>query len=134
DDRAVRAVQLVNRAAEPRVVEEIAGEYAMIDGLPERAAERHGLPIALEIPHLDQLAILPTEPSLVPGLRLPGGQVRVGPRLELHEHVVAINQRRLVVDEEVFLTEDGFARRLLLLDEGVVNDIGDHLIRALPDD
>ena len=134
NDRAIGAVQFVNRAAKARVIDEIADQHAVIDRLPDRAAKRHRLPIALEIPHLNQLAVLPTEPPLIPGLRLPCRQIGIRPRLEFHEHVVAINQRRLVVNEEVGFAEDVLARRLLLFNEGVINDVGEHLIRALPND
>src|SRR6185369_11971979 len=68
-DRSIRSIQLKHRSAESRVVEEVADQHAVIDGLPYRTAERHGLPVALEIPHLSQRAVLPTESLLVPGLR-----------------------------------------------------------------
>src|SRR5262249_34376317 len=78
-DGAIGTVQLVDRAAESGVVEDVADQRAVINRFPLRTAKWYGLPIALEIPDFNQLTVPPTESSLVPGLRFPCRQVGVGP-------------------------------------------------------
>src|SRR5262249_32557454 len=52
NDRAISPVQLEHGSSEPGIVHKISGQRAVVYRLPARAAERHGFPIALEIPDL----------------------------------------------------------------------------------
>src|SRR3989442_14106407 len=102
----------------------------MEDWFPGRAGtvERDGLPIGLKAPLLDQVAANPTELFLVPDLGLPGSNRRVCPSLEFHVNVVAVNQWRLVVNEQISIAVRG---RFLVIDEWIVDDVGKNVIKVL---
>src|SRR5205085_3360839 len=100
-------------------------ERAVIDRLPTGAVfvgrEGHRLPVAGELPLLNELAVDPTVFALAPRLDLPVLDVRELAGLELHEDIVAVDERRLVVHEQV---TRGVRAVLLLVHEWVVDDVG----------
>ena len=97
----------------------------MVDRLPARAVlvgrEGHRLPVADVVPLGLKLAVDPAELVLAPGLHLPVLDVGVLARLALHENVVAVDERRLIVHQQV---AGGIGSHLLLGHERVVDDLG----------
>src|SRR5439155_4138406 len=89
---------------------------------------RLGLPVACPGPFLRQPAVLPGERVLAPDLGVPRRRARVAPRLHLHEDVVSVEERRLVMSEEV-----AKARLLLVGHERVVDDVREESVGALAD-
>ena len=74
---AVGFGDLVDRAAEARDIDEVAHQDGMENGLIEgasaaREVEGQRLPVALEAPHLRQVAVRPVQLLLVPDLGVPG--------------------------------------------------------------
>src|SRR5258708_7229636 len=114
-DCPVPPIEFEDTAAEARVVHMPVREHRMVNGLPLGELDAHGLPVAMDRPLLDQLAALPVQPFLIPGLAGPGrlAAVRLARRrvpgswratldeaaaFELHKDILSIDQRYLVVD------------------------------------
>ena len=90
-------------------------------------------PIARELPILNQRVVAPRILRLTP--RLSGEVVEVvRPLLELHEDVVAVDERILVMRDEIGGAEHRRVLRSLLGDERVVDDVDDVAIQRLSDD
>ena len=100
----------------------------MEDRLPKITERTGSLPIAGVRPLRYELAVLPRELVLAPGLRgIAGGIVSAG--LELHVYVVAVDQRDLVVYGQ--FSPIGC---LLLRNQGIVDDVGQDVVQALAGD
>src|SRR5260221_9784139 len=93
--------------------------------------ERDWLPVSLEIPLLNQVSAHLAQFLRVPGLGLPGSDGSVGSRLKFHVNIVTINERRLVVNEQVSIA---VLRRLLLVYEGIIDNVSEHMIEILAGD
>jgi len=101
----------------------------MEDRLPATNVEkRQRLPVRLVIPFLLELAALPVQPLLVPDLELEGivSALWEAARLELHEHVLAVQDWDLIVGVKRPPSEC-----LLIRNERVVDNIGQLLVDAL---
>src|SRR5271165_557756 len=96
----------------------------MKHGLPEIGDAPRRLPVAAVRPDLNQIAILPGEAILTPDLTRVGAWVE-GPALELHENIIAIHQRNLVMNQKVARIGS------LGSDQGVIHKIGQYLIEVL---
>src|SRR5712692_10034333 len=97
----------------------------MEDRLPEVGLRSGGRPIAGEAPGLDQFPVLPLESVLPPNL----GRVSVlviGAALEFHVDVGAVDQRYLIVGQQIVLVG-----RHLLWDERVVYDTRPYAVERL---
>src|SRR2546428_14013120 len=97
----------------------------MIAGLPEVVLRTGGHPVAVESPHFHECVTLPREFVLMPGLRS-GGSGCVRARFRFHIHIVAFDERHLIVREQVAAIE-----RLLIRYEWVVHGICQDLIKFL---
>src|ERR1700693_3046413 len=93
--------------------------------LPEIVSVPGPLPVATVRPALNQLAVLPGEPILAPDLARVCVRVEDA-ALELHEHVISIHQRNLVMDHEVT------ARSSLVRYQGIIYEVGQDFIQILP--
>ena len=101
----------------------------MEDRLPATNVEkRQRLPVRLEVPFLVEPAVLPVQPLLVPDLELEGivSALWEAARLELHEHVLAVQDWDLIVGVKRPPSEC-----LLIRNERVVDNIGQLLVDAL---
>ena len=98
-------IKLPHAAAETRNVQRCVRERTVIDRLPSRTVlvgrKRHRLPIGGDLPLLRELPVHPTVFALAPCLHLPILDVRVLTGFEFHEDIISIDQRRLIVDEQV---------------------------------
>src|SRR5262249_22718613 len=118
---ATASGELIDRSAESGIIDEITDKRCVIDRLPGRAIKghcakgRYGLPVTLKDPLLDQLAVLPVEPLLIPDLRLPVLKRCKDACLELHENIVAIRQWRLVVDKQIAVLIGGRSRSMRII-------------------
>src|SRR5579862_4193467 len=121
----------------------------MENGLPSkeafsvssRSAVGFGLPVAAKVPQLDQRPVLPGKCHLVPNffiprvktawIRLAGARriardVRTG--LEFEKYMIAIDQRRLIVNKQLAKTF-----RFFLVNEGIESDVLQLTVGALTD-
>src|SRR5262249_12477941 len=118
DHCTVSPLELEYGAPEARIVNVSVRQHRVIDRLPLGELDANRFPVTLEIPHLDKLAALPVQPLLVPVLAVPGVYAAIGfargritgsrrvaldeaASLEFHEDILAVNQRHLVVREEI---------------------------------
>ncbi len=117
DYRAGVFVEFDNAAACAGKVERAIGKYRVENGLPEISSRPWRLPVAGERSDLQQLAVLPSEPVLAPGLAGKPHNVE-RPGLELHVYIVAVHQRNLIVHQQIAALL-GLLRR----HQGIVNDV-----------
>src|SRR5712692_8541549 len=125
DDGAGNGVQLEESAARTWNIDEAVGQHGMEDRFPKVGLRSRRRPIAGEAPGLDQLPVLPLETVLAPNL----GRVRVlviGAGLEFHVDVAAVDERYLIVGQQIVLVG-----RHLLRNERVVHDARQYVVERL---